>query len=157
MYCSTVRALGEYNIPLTWKTFHSTLQGSPIQFPLLKSLPNSCLFHEHIRHQWCDSPVISKPIEMCFKDHPKDYKKFHFNAEFLDLLGCETSVIPFLEASHSHHKYSQLWGDDPACTLYILIGTSLSEPHTSETALRKCVNVHTYVHACLLAAIYRKF
>ena len=33
------------------------------------------------------------------------------------------------------------------------IGASLSEPHTSGTALRKCVNVR----ACLLAAIYRKF
>ena len=34
-----------------------------------------------------------------------------------------------------------------------LIGASLSKPHTSGTALRKCVNVRT----CLLAAIYRKF
>ena len=32
-----------------------------------------------------------------------------------------------------------------------IIGASLSEPHTSGTALRKCVNM------CLLAAIYRKF
>ena len=35
-----------------------------------------------------------------------------------------------------------------------IFGASLSEPHTSGTALRKCVcNVHT----CLLAAIYHKF
>ena len=33
------------------------------------------------------------------------------------------------------------------------IGASLSEPHTSVTALRKCV----CIRACLLAAIYRKF
>ena len=33
----------------------------------------------------------------------------------------------------------------------IFIGVSLSEPHTSGTVLRKCVNVR----ACLLAAIYR--
>ena len=33
-----------------------------------------------------------------------------------------------------------------------LIGASLSEPHTSGTALRKCVNIR----ACLLAVIYRK-
>ena len=32
-----------------------------------------------------------------------------------------------------------------------VIGASLSEPHTSGTALRKCVNIHTYVLACLLA------
>ena len=38
-----------------------------------------------------------------------------------------------------------------------LIGASLSEPHTSGTALRKCVNVRTYIRPCLLAAIYRKF
>ena len=31
----------------------------------------------------------------------------------------------------------------------IVIGASLSEPHTSGTALRKCVNIHTYVLACL--------
>ena len=29
-----------------------------------------------------------------------------------------------------------------------IIGASLSEPHTSRTALWKCVNVHTYVLAC---------
>ena len=38
-----------------------------------------------------------------------------------------------------------------------IIGASLSEPHTSGTALRKCVNIRTYVRPCLLAAIYRKF
>ena len=31
----------------------------------------------------------------------------------------------------------------------VMIGASLSEPHTSGTALRKCVNVRTYVLACL--------
>ena len=31
----------------------------------------------------------------------------------------------------------------------IIIGASLSEPHTSGTALRKCVNVRMYVLACL--------
>ena len=34
-----------------------------------------------------------------------------------------------------------------------IIGVSLSEPHTSGTALGMCVNVH----ACLLVAIYCKF
>ena len=34
-----------------------------------------------------------------------------------------------------------------------MIGLSLGEPHTSGTALRKCVNIRT----CLLAAIYCKF
>ena len=37
-----------------------------------------------------------------------------------------------------------------------IIGASLSEPYTSGTALRKCVNVHTCLLACLLVAIYRK-
>ena len=41
------------------------------------------------------------------------------------------------------------WGD-----CYCVIGASLSELHTSGTALRKCV---CNVHAFLLAAIYRKF
>ena len=30
-----------------------------------------------------------------------------------------------------------------------IIGASLSEPHTSGTALRKCVYVRTYIRACL--------
>ena len=30
-----------------------------------------------------------------------------------------------------------------------LVGASLSEPHTSGTVLQKCVNVHTYIRACL--------
>ena len=34
-----------------------------------------------------------------------------------------------------------------------IIGASLSEPHTSGTALQKCV----CIYLCLLAAIYRKF
>ena len=36
---------------------------------------------------------------------------------------------------------------------YIVIGASLSEPHTSGTALRRCVCIRPTV----LAAIYRKF
>ena len=37
------------------------------------------------------------------------------------------------------------------------IGASLSEPHTSGTALRTCVCMFACLLACLLAAIYRKF
>ena len=36
---------------------------------------------------------------------------------------------------------------------HTIVGASLSEPHTSGTALRTCV----CMFACLLAAIYRKF
>ena len=38
-----------------------------------------------------------------------------------------------------------------------LVGVTLSEPHTSGTALRTCVCMFACLLACLLAAIYRKF
>ena len=38
-----------------------------------------------------------------------------------------------------------------------LIGASLSELHTSVTALRTCVCMSACLLACLLVAIYRKF
>ena len=47
------------------------------------------------------------------------------------------------------------------CDVGGLIGASLSEPHTSGTALWKCVCIRTCLFACLLAcmltAIYHKF
>ena len=41
--------------------------------------------------------------------------------------------------------------------IVIFIGASLSEPHTSVTALRTCVCMLACLLGCLLAAIYRKF
>ena len=44
------------------------------------------------------------------------------------------------------------------CLLAIgLIGASLSEPHTSGTALRRCVCMYVCIRPTVLAAIYRKF
>ena len=44
-------------------------------------------------------------------------------------------------------------------TQYEVVGATLSEPHTSGTALRMCkiVCLFAYLLACLLAAICRKF
>ena len=38
-------------------------------------------------------------------------------------------------------------------SVHVLIGASLSKPHTSRTALQKCVNVRTCLLACLLACL----
>ena len=55
--------------------------------------------------------------------------------------------------------YIQPYNREPKCPQngtsksILLIGASLSEPHTSMTALRTCL----YMYVCLFAAIYRKF
>ena len=55
------------------------------------------------------------------------------------------------------------WGISRGCVRCCLIvqqefiGASLSEPHTSGTALRTCVCMFACLLACLLVAIYRKF
>ena len=41
--------------------------------------------------------------------------------------------------------------------IYIVIAVSLSEPHTSVTALHTCVCMYVCLSVCLFAAIYRKF
>ena len=63
--------------------------------------------------------------------------------EAMDILISQILTLPY---------YSPIWvvGHNKARHI---IGTSLSEPHTSGTALRTCV----CMFACLLAAIYCKF
>ena len=58
----------------------------------------------------------------------------------------------FLEC-YSFASATALMQTSPSENERQIIGASLSEPHTSGTALRKCVNIRS----CLLAAIYRKF
>ena len=48
-------------------------------------------------------------------------------------------------------KIDLFLGHLPHNTNGIMIGVSLSEPHTSVTALRTCVCVHACLLACLLA------
>ena len=56
----------------------------------------------------------------------------------------------YLQPWHNQSVYNL---HSVASSIRLLIGASLSEPHTSVTALRTCV----CTLACLLAAIYRKF
>ena len=60
---------------------------------------------------------------------------------------------------HFRSSYNYCRSVDVGCCEWnaIIIGASLSEPHTSETSLRRCVCIYTIDRPTVLVPIYRKF
>ena len=95
-----------------------------------------------------DSEVF-KPVALTSYEHLK--------VRLLCSNTTKTSSMHNMVGASVSEVYNIIWCQFDLKIDNFLIGASLSEPHTSVTALRTCVCMFACLLACLLAAIYRKF